>query len=132
MSPPTDSPATAVRVHDDRQHAGRAVRLDQAHPRLPDLGGNCDPFFVDRELADRAGLGVLEDLAGIGRRHLIQERRFGERVSHLLGCGLKDDRAGSSHDSAPHVQARMDLVDGDRPAFTYGIHGRSRGVPSHP
>jgi len=97
-------PASAVHVHDDRQHAGSALRLDDADPRIPDLGGNRDPLFVDRELADRAGLRVFEDLPGIGWRHLVQERRFGERISNLLGCWLKDDRAGSSHDGAPRAK----------------------------
>ncbi|HEY6687211.1 MAG TPA: hypothetical protein VI094_13485 [Propionibacteriaceae bacterium] len=63
-----------------------------------------DPFFVDRELADRAGLRVFEDLPGIGWCHVVQERRFGERISNLLCCWLKDDRAGSRHDGAPHAK----------------------------
>jgi hypothetical protein len=100
-----EDPASAVHVDDDRQHARRPPRLDEAHPHLPDGGGNRDPLLVDRGLADRSGLGVFEDLPGIGRRHLIQERWLGERVSNLLCWRLEDDRDGSGHESAPRAKA---------------------------
>jgi hypothetical protein len=87
-----EHPAAAVHVQDHRQRARGAGRAHDAHLDVTDVGRHRDPALLDRQLADRRRLHVVEHLARLGRRHLVQERRVGGRLDERLRGGLEHDR----------------------------------------
>ena len=71
-----EHPAAAVHVDDGRQATLGAFRLDDPHAGVAYGGGHGDPFLVDRQLLDRPGLKVVEDLARLGILHFVDVQRF--------------------------------------------------------
>ena len=89
-----EHPAAAVHVEDRGQRARGIGRPDDADAHVAHLGGDGDPALVDRQLLDRLGLDVVQYLARLVRRELVDERRRRGRVDELLRCRLEHDRSG--------------------------------------
>jgi hypothetical protein len=88
-----EHPAAAVHVEDHRQGALSAGRTDDAHTHVADVGGDGEPALVDGQLVDRRRLDVVEHLARLLWRQLVQERRIGSRLDERLRRALEHDRA---------------------------------------
>ena len=139
-----EHPAAAVHVEDHRAAcpsapAGRTMRtLDVA-----DVGRHGDPALVDGQLVDRRRLDVVEHLARLVGRQLVQERRLGGRLDERLrrrararpvGRGRADmvvplgrsavrRRTRSAAASRIRSRRRVGLRDGD------GVRGARRARP---
>jgi hypothetical protein len=66
-----EHPAATVHVQDHRQRALAADRAHDPHLDVAGLGRDGDPAVLDRQLVDRGGLDVVEDLAGLSRGELV-------------------------------------------------------------
>jgi hypothetical protein len=89
-----EHPAAAVHVQDHGQRALGAGRANDAHLDVADVGGDGDPALVDGQLVDRRRLDVVEDLARLVGRQLVEEGRVGSRLDERLRRGLEHDSGG--------------------------------------
>ena len=85
-----EHPTRAVDVEDGGQHARRA-------PRAARSGPGSSPTVIHLVVDARAcsiapGLGVIDDLAALLRRELVQVRRVRGRLGERLRGGLEHDR----------------------------------------
>src|SRR4051812_43019950 len=86
-----EHPTAAVHVQDHRERALGAGRAHDAHADVAHVGRDGDPALVDRQLGDRRGLDVVEHLARLIGRQLVQIRRIGGRLDERLRGGLEHD-----------------------------------------
>ena len=124
-----------VRWPVDLQHSHMPVNPNR---NVADVGGHGDPLLVDRQLADRRRLHVVQHRAGGGRLHLVEVRRRGGHVRPPAGRRLEDDLLGDEHpstflwESEPRrIPRTAALVVGCTAGFcaVLGASGGERRVP---